>query len=530
MINLSRSSPHQRWLVPLFFVLLLAMGLLIYQDYGISIDEPVSRNNGLITLKHVALKISPAWVAANPEFGYFQTPLAEYQDRDYGVAFEATVTFLEKLFHLYETRDQYHFRHLCTFLVCWGGLIAFYQLAARRFNDWRIGLLATSWLVVSPRLFADFFYNDKDAVFMALFVISINTGVRMLLRPSAGRIGWHALACALTIDVRIMGVLLPLATFALLTWRGVVKEMNWRQLLTVSMAYAVLTSGLIVLFWPYLWPSPLENFLTAFQNMKTFRWGGTVLYFGENVSSLALPWHYAPVWISITTPILYLGAGLLGIIVVTWQIIQQRWRIWQNEQQLQDVMFLGLFAGPLAAVIVMHSALYDGWRQLYFIYPAFLLLAVRGWVAVSQSISNRARWSRLLYGATALSLLVTAAQMVRDHPYQNVYFNWLVGPHVMQRFELDYWGLGYQEDLVYIAAHDPRQYINVYSPAPTPAYIARLMLPDKDRERLIMVDAPEKADYVITSYRGHPQPYPYPNEVYQIRADGRLIHSVFKLR
>lgn len=529
MIDLTATSPIRRWLVLGFFSLVLALGLSIFPDYGISMDESISHDNGLITLKHVALKLNPDWVAADRQFDRFQTPLEEYYDRDYGVAFETPVAFLERLLHYDDAREQYLLRHLCTFLVCFGGMIAVYQLAARRFRDWRIGLLAAVWLLLSPRLFAESFYNDKDAVFMALFAIATNTGIRLLLRPTIGRAVWHALACAITIDVRIMGILLPLATLVMFSWRGVRKEANWSQIVIIGVVYTAILCGLVVLFWPYLWPSPLDNFLAAFEKMSSFRWEGTVLYRGKLEPAADLPWHYVPVWIGITTPILYLITGLLGIVLVIYEVIRQRWRLWANEHQLQDVFFLGLCIGPLVAVVVLHSVLYDGWRQVYFVYPTFLLLAVRGWVVALQWWPRQVIWSKLLRGVTVVSLLFTAAQMIYDHPFQNVYFNALVGPNVIERFEVDYWGLGYQQDLAYIATHDSRQKIDVYCPGPTPAPTALMTLPKEQRERLRLVENLDSADYFITDYRGHPETYPY-HEIYQIRADGRRIHSVFQMK
>ncbi|WP_157780933.1 hypothetical protein [Hymenobacter sedentarius] len=530
MLDFPRSSPLQRWVVPAFFAAVLVMGLLLYRDYGFSIDENQQRDTGMVSLKHVAQQIAPAWVAADHEFDRYQTPLMQYYDCDYGVAFETPVSFLERLLGYNDIRHKFQLRHLCTFLVCFGGLIAMYQLAARRFRDWRVGLLAALWLLLSPRLFADFFYNDKDAVFMALFVIATNTGVRLLRRPTAGRVIWHALACAITIDVRIMGVLLPLATVGMLAWRGLLGELKWPRVLGAGVAYGVLTSGLVVLFWPYLWSNPLENFLAAFHNMSAFRWGGSVLYMGNMTLATDLPWHYALVWIAITTPLLYLGMGLLGIGLVIRAMVRQRWRLWASEEQMQDVLFLALCLGPLLAVIVLHSVLYDGWRQLYFVYPPFLLLALRGWVAAAHWRPRWAYWPQAVRAATAFGMLAVAVQMVRDHPFQNVYFNLLAGRHVAERFEMDYWGLGYQQDLKYIATHDPRPSIAVYAPPPNPTAMAREMLPSALRERLVIVYSPEAADYFITNYRWHPEPYPYPNEVYQIRADGRRVHSVFRLR
>ena len=72
--------------------LVLAVGLVYYRDYGLSTDEDQSRDNGMVTLKHVAMKIAPGWVADRPvTLRIYQVPLSEYYDRDYGVAFETPV-------------------------------------------------------------------------------------------------------------------------------------------------------------------------------------------------------------------------------------------------------------------------------------------------------------------------------------------------------------------------------------------------------------------------------------------------------
>ncbi len=517
----------QRWAVPLFFAAVLMLGLLIFRSYGLSIDENQQRDTGMISLKHVAQIIAPDWVANDRDFDRYQVPLPEYFDRDYGVAFETPVCWLERVLHIEDGGDKFLLRHLCTFLVFFGGLIAVYQLAARRFRDWRLGLLAALWLLLTPRFFAESFYNDKDVVFMAVFAIATNTGVRMLLRPTIGRTLVHALLCAIAIDVRIPGVFVALATVALFVWRGVLAEVRWVRLASLLALFVGVLAGLVVLFWPYLWPAPLDNFLEAFDHMSSFRWGGSVLYQGEFILATDLPWHYSLVWMGITTPLLYLGAGLLGISLAVRHLVQQRWRLWRDENGMQDIVFLGLFAGPLVAVIALHSVLYDGWRQVYFVYPSFILLALRGWVAAA---GGRPSWPKALYGATALSMALTAAQMMRDHPLQNVYFNLLAGTNVSHRFEMDYWGLGYRQDLEYIVSHEVQPVVKVFAPGPSSADFNRLMLPPSQRDRLVFVDKPDSANYFITNYRWHPDSYPELDEVYPLMVDGRRIHSVFHLR
>lgn len=144
--------------VSLFFLALILLGLSIYRDYGISWDEPIQRNTGMVTLSHLWENVAPTFITGGHELkipGYQNTPLALYQDRDYGVAFETPVALLERLLQLEGPRNVFMFRHLVTFLVFVGGVFAVFRLAERRFSDWRIGLLAALFLVISPRFFAE---------------------------------------------------------------------------------------------------------------------------------------------------------------------------------------------------------------------------------------------------------------------------------------------------------------------------------------------------------------------------------------
>ncbi|TGD78533.1 hypothetical protein [Hymenobacter wooponensis] len=525
------------WLpVGLFFGLLLLLGLWIYSDYGMSIDERISRDNGMVTLRYLFQRFAPE-KAQHPAFGPYWVPLPEYQDRDYGVALETPLSYLEFVLDLETMRAKFLFRHLATFVVCWGGCVAFYQLARRRFGSWQWGLLGALWLVLSPRLFADFFYNDKDAVFMALFAVGLNTGVRLVLRPTLSRVLWHALACALTIDVRIMGVLLPAATLALLLVRVVYGEVRPGRALGLGGLYAALTAGLVVAFWPYLWPAPLDNFLLAWHNMSSFRWDGEVLYLGRIERSVALPWHYPFVWIGVTTPLLYVVTFLIGAVLVACRVLQNLrqvgLRLWRTEQELQDVFFLGMGMAPLIAVVVMHAVLYDGWRQLYFVYPALLLIALRGlWSTVHWAAAQRlwAQWPRVVGAIVTMSAVVVAGKMIEAHPLQNVYFNPLAGSNLLQRFEMDYWGLSYRQGLEYVLATDNRPHITISTPQPSSAAFSIYLLPEAEQHRFSFVDDMSKADYFLSTYRGHTLPYEFANkEVYQTRVGGELVMSVFRM-
>jgi len=536
---LARHNPRQNLLVLLCLGGLLGLGLLIWPDYGVSYDVAQSRNIGMTNLHYVLQRLAPS-VLQDPvtinTFMPYTTPLAEFNDRDYGVGYELPVTIGEWMLPFTSLREAYFYRHLCTFLISYVGILAVYGLGRRRYGgDWRAGLAAAGLVVLSPRLFGEFFYNDKDAVFMALSAVATYTTVRFVERPAWGWALAHALACALAIDVRLMAVLWPLATLLLLAARAKRGEYaagpagRWGAF----GLYCLALPALVVALWPYLWEHPWANFGQAFSNMAHFRWDGAMWYRGDYVYSKDLPWHYVPQWILITTPFLQLALLGVGLWAVGRQLVRQRWWFYRaGTREWQDVLFLGLGLGPVLAVVVLHSVLYDGWRQLYFVYPSLMLLALRGLVATWRWLATRPQpQQRLVVALGVLGVLSTAGQMAWMHPLESLYFNRLAGPHGNERYEHDYWGISYRQGIKWVLAHDDRPVLHIrVDDIMSPAYQQNCeLLTEDERKRLVQVVKPEEADYFLGNYRWHPQPYPYPNRVHDIRAGRQVALSIFRL-
>ena len=253
---------------------------------------------------------------------------------------------------------------------------------------------------------------------------------------------------------------------------------------------------------------------------------------GNHIWVSELPWHYIPVWIAITTPMLYLPAFLLGSFLTVRQIFIQRFVLWKSKSELQDIFFLCLFAGPLIAVIVLHSVLYDGWRQMYFIYPAFILLTLKGFMALWKIFPPRSSYKSILFVLMIFSLSHTAIWMVTAHPFQNVYFNSLAGRDWKNHFEVDYWGLSNRQGLQYILDHDSRSVISVLGGgSATPIYNGLLMLRLKDQSRLRVVDKEVEADYIVTNFRDY-SPVNLESRgftlLYSINVSQETILSIFK--
>jgi 4-amino-4-deoxy-L-arabinose transferase-like glycosyltransferase len=524
-----------RWLVGTFFGLLTLLGLGLYRDYGIGWDEQVDRLNGIINAKYVALQLAPELARRQPTFAEIPD-MRDNQDTDHGVFYQLPLVVLEKVVGAEDTRDIYFLRHLVIWLTCVAGTWVVYRLGAWRFGSWRWGLVTASLLVLSPRLFAESFYNYKDPVFMGFFALGMYTLVRWLRHPSWQRALLHALATGAAIDIRTMGVLLVPLTIGFAALELWYRPQERRHFLLSFLPYLVLTAAVVVAGWPYLWENPVGHFLEAFQSFSRYRTDMLTQYLGREISVRELPWHYAPVWVFVTTPVAYSVLFLVGLGAIGYAVRRPMQWLAAAPNRL-DLLLLAWCLGPVLAIIALHSVLYDGWRHLYFIYPAFLLLAVRGlralwqrWQQAPRPLGRALGWAGA--GLLGLSLLHTAGRMVLDHPYQNVYFS--VPPVAVTGplFERDYWALSGREGLEWILAHDAAAQVAVSTDPRTRLLLhnAELLLPPTERARVQMV-SPEHAQYFLTTYRWHPRPYlAYGQPVYQRQVNGLTILSVFRIR
>jgi hypothetical protein len=243
-----------------------------------------------------------------------------------------------------------------------------------------------------------------------------------------------------------------------------------------------------------------------------------------------LPWHYLFVWIAISTPLLYLVLFGVGWIRCLWKAAAYP-REWLTQDPV-ELAFLLLLIAPIAAVLMFHSVIYDGWRHVYFIYPSLLYFSIWGVVTVTSwasglgKIAVPARVALALTGVLCLAQIAWA--MIRYHPLENVYFNRLAGANLTEirgRFEMDYWGLSQRQALEKLLAIDPSPKIRVSAPTMVNAEI----LPPASRERLEFT-TPKAATYLISFFRSHPEDFPAADEVASIRVDGAKICVIQRTR
>ncbi|HKE84693.1 MAG TPA: hypothetical protein VKB50_13110 [Vicinamibacterales bacterium] len=520
----------QRWVVFAYFLALVVLGLTVFRDYGVSWDEPRQRLIGGVSVGYVLQHAAPSrpLPASVPD-----KPLATFDDRDYGVAFEAPAVTMELLLGLTDSRDVYLMRHLLTYLVFLGGVFAVYQMGTRRFDDWRLGLCAASMLVLSPRFFAEAFYNSKDVVFMACFAMATNTMLAFVTKPGVRTASLHALVTAVAVDVRVAAVLLVPMTLGLSAVETIRRERPPVREVVLAALFLGVVTAFVVLFFPWLWEDPIGRFTTVVRSMSSFqRFSERVRYMGGSIMPDDLPWHYIPVWVAISTPLPYVFLSLAGALATLVTFARRHVRLWVDEGEMQDMVFLSLACAPPILVMITDAVLYDGWRHLYFIYPSLLLLALRGLVSLwrlTQSV-RPARYALVI--ATIMHVVVVAAWMIRAHPMQNVYFNVLAGSEWRRTYEVDYWGLGNRAAFEYLLSRDRSRTFTVRPESFTDLGQGLLLLRPADRARVRIVDKAQPARYVLTNYRNADVDAADSSSdrrlFYRLVVDGEVILSVYE--
>lgn len=515
-------------IVPSFFVLYLLLGLWVYQDYGLSTDEPAQRAHGMVSAKYIVQSIDPGFrqglLNSFPD-------LKTYWSKSYGVAFHLPLAMFEILTDFSEVSQMWLFRHYATFLFFFFGTAAFYRLAREKLDNWMLGLLGTAFLILSPRIFAESFYNVKDTTFLAAFTIALLFGFRYWRKPNLLDAALFGAAAAFATNVRIIASLLVIGVIVYALLR---RARPLGKLWVTSVAVMLVYLPVLFMLWPASWGDPLSMFAQSFSTFSDYtRWDGMIMYRGELIRGQNPPLGYLPVWITITTPALYLILFIAGAISAFVRGIGSFKHLFQDEAG-EDLVFLALVCLPPLAAIVRGSTLYSAWRHFFFIYPPLLIIALVGlksvWTMTVERIHNS--WQRvvqaLLVFTISASIFTTARWMIINHPYQNTFFSAMASAFGgSQGFERDYWRLSVRQGLEYVLENDDRQQINIR----VENWLVQLVeiLPADDRARLQLTRPNgESPDYLFRTYRNPFGNYP-DDKFHEIVVDGLPILTIYAL-
>lgn len=541
-------NKNVKYFIYLFFALFFLIGISIFQDYGISTDELFQRASGFYWYISIVneLGINNDYINfLKDKFMNMESSghLASGKSIYYGVFFDLLSAFIEEVFKIKTSYDAYYLKHFLTFTFFFLSSIIFYKLIVSRFKNKIFAIILTSFFIMSPRIFAESFYNCKDIIFMSLSVISLYYAFKYLEKQNLNNIIIFSLFAALSTQIRIMGIFL-FFLFLLVWFLQTLEEKdffkkNFVHLISLIFFYFLF----LYCFWPYLWGSPFENFFKAFKIFSNYSWGSYVYYFGEYIKASNIPWHYVPVWIIITTPLVYLIVFFLGLIKTLSSFSinllniseNNNKRLWQGTNEKKDLFLLLYLLLPIFIIIILNSTLYGGWRHLYFIYPGIIYFIAVGVEFIFKSKIKK-NYKSLFIFILLMGLTYNLVNLIKLHPYQNIYFNAMVEKKANKLFPIDYWGLANLEALKFVADLDKENLKTIRPASFTPLNFSKKLIKfDKGNIKITGTENLDQ-DYIFTNFYYERDPkftekYFIPQnykKIFSIKRGNIIINEIYK--
>ncbi len=501
----------------IFFFLFLLLGLSIYKDYGFNIDEAFQRRSGFYWLNFLAefFRLDSLAYIANEKFNNaidFTMPWKE-TDKTYGLIFDVPAALLEILFNLKDPLKFYEMRHLLTFLYFFIGSIYFYKLLVNRFGNRYISLLGCLLLIITPRVFGEFFHNNKDIIFLSIFIITSYYYFKTIDNNNYKNIILFALLSAICTSTRILGLIFPI-TFLFIYLLSILSQKNDLKIINKVVTYFLFYIFFLVLHWPFLWDNPIKNFIFLITNLENF--GPSIIFFNDNFFNTALvPYYYLSLWILISTPILNILLFLCGFFLSAKIYIKKlfnfekhspKYDFWDNNIEKKDFFILILFLIFFISGTFFTSKHYNSWRIFYFLnffMVYFSIFFINSYLLKLKYKKN----FKIVVIFLSLTILFNSYRVLLYHPYQSLYFNVLTTKKFKNQFEVDFTGLSGIEFLRLILKIDKRSEIKIGINSWYPLWRMKELLPEFDKKRIVfMYDDIKKADYV------------YSNRIYNVNA------------
>tara|TARA_B100000886_G_scaffold333739_1_gene288260 strand:- start:2137 stop:3768 length:1632 start_codon:yes stop_codon:yes gene_type:complete len=491
-----------------FFIFLIYffIGISIVEDYGISIDEEFQRFSGFYWLCYVleflpfdSLRIE-ALNRLNDIKGFTLPNPNDFPF--YGVVFDLPLAFLETVFKVESSKNYFLMRHQANFLIFFISSIYFYLIIKSRFKGQIVIFFGLLLYISSPRIFGDSFYNNKDLIFLSLVTISLYFFFETINNLNIRNLILFSFFAALTSALRILGLFLPVSFLAFL----IIQKNPFKEKIFNSFLLLTFFLSFLILLWPYLWSSPLNNFLYSFNIFSKYIIKIQMLFNGDYIYSNRLPMSYLPVWILITTPLITLLLFMYGFVYCLKRLYSRVLKVkddlpfndfWRGKNEKKDLIVFFIFNSIFFYIILSSAVLYTGWRHLYFLHSFMIYLACIGLNLLSINFKS----IKIIFFSIGILILFTFYEISKYHPFQSLYFNQLIQKTKKKDFEIDYWGLAGSKFLKEILAlENSNERINIGVASYIPLERSIKLLNDNEKKLINIVGQEyNKAKYIFNN-------------------------------
>ncbi len=517
----------------LFLLCVFVIGLLTAGGYGVYLDQPLEQEILYMNFKEYLLHlpgdfsdlISQLTDAGIPE-------ISASIEMDHGCA------VFYPLFPLWFI-DQISpyissiIRHIYTFIIAFTGICSLYLLGEKLFNSKRCAAVMTLLFFLSPRMFAEMHYNNKDVILASLCFSLFYWGWKLREEITLKNVLMLALVGAFATNLKIIGIFffgmtgLFVLAYYLFSKKCTVKM--WKNVFLCIILYL----GIFILITPACWNDIWGYFVYLFGNAVNYNlWNDYVLFNGKHIhhAYTGIPRKYLPTMILLTTPVCILLLTVVGYIAIIINVIKSKGKLLLGKEGYA-LMCCVIVLIPLFYGIIMATPVYNGWRHFYFAYTAIVLGAGFCYYYL-EKLSKK-----YVFGTMTVYLALLSVGIAVNYPQEHSYFNILAGQDVESRYELDYWDVSTREALEWICEETDIASVGaINNPTMWGIEENRNTSPAELKESIVIEKNWEAAEYLIVNpgyaYLYSAEQYQRVKEtyalVYQIKSYGNVINEIYK--
>jgi len=434
-------------------LIFLSVGVLTLSDYGVNADEHIHFARGQASLRYLLTgkkdysglppefprRISPSQKIEYPKEWRYQRSIYQQDNLDMNwflgkntwghpgtndlLAALSNVVFFQKL-RILDDVEAYHLFSLTT-SAC---LVFLIFLFAQEVYGGIAGLIAALALGTYPLFLGESRFNVKDppeTFFYAAAILMFWKGVKekkakyFFLFAFFFSLGFGTKFNILFALITLFGwLLIVFGRDILKSGLGCVKKIPPSILLSLFL-FPLIVVLIFLATNPFLWDSPFENFLSIINYYRQI--GGLGGARSVQPGFLWRNFNFYPIMtVFYTTPLVTLFFSIIGFCLAIFR--------WRKEKEKTSFLVLAWFAVTILRVTLPPFSIYGGLRQIMEYIPAMAILAGLGAESLRQFLSKKIASLRLLWGFFfILTFIPIVIKMIAIHPFQNVYFNPLIG-------------------------------------------------------------------------------------------------------